>query len=71
MTRRRMPLTILKCCSRLVATYIPQRQAECALIHGRIRNDITQQVQKRTANGGRYCLPMCFHRFVPCHVLNY
>jgi len=34
-------------------------------------NDITRQVQKRTANGGRYCLHMCFHRFVPGYVLNH
>ena len=34
-------------------------------------NDITRQVQKRTVNEGRLCLPMCFHRFVPCYVLNY
>ena len=34
-------------------------------------NDITRQVQKRTVNEGRLCLPVCFHRFVPCYVLNY
>ena len=34
-------------------------------------NDITRQVQRRTANGGRYCLPMCFHRLVAGYVLNH
>ena len=34
-------------------------------------NDTTQQVQQRTANGGRYCLPMCVHRFVPGYALNH
>ena len=34
-------------------------------------HDITPQVQKRTANGVHYCLPMCFHRFVPGYVLNH
>ena len=34
-------------------------------------NGITQQGYKRTAIEGRFCLLMCFRRFVLGYVLNY
>ena len=72
MTRRRMPVVILKCCVRLVPMHFPQPLVDFPSIHGRTGcNDKPQQGQKRTATWGRYCLPTYFNRFVPGYVFNH
>ena len=71
MTRRRTPVMILKCCETCSDVFSTATGAFCLDTWTHLMNDITRQVEKRTANVGRCCLPMCFHHFVPSYVLNH